>query len=571
MKNTNAPIENEQAEYRADHIELDELEQITQETEFYKIVIKKLVGRGSKIIVGPRGVGKTHHMRIAHRQCILQKRKPLSIYVSFSKYLRLEPLKGKTPIAMQYFHCWVLSKILLALKETCEILKSPLPEIDNYNEHLSWESLLTFSEQIEKQQQSSWHTNLLETLSVRLVEDIINDTARQQERKHTVLLCDDAALVLTRDYMLEFFDIFRSLKSSKISPKASVYPNTEFGPRFHLGHDAEPVPCWPSVIESGYEDLFNGIYEKRFSKPLKEDVKKCLMYASFGVPRAFINMINQYNLKKTNSDQQTVNAVIQEQAQLIKDEFYSLSRKQPQFKEFISTGNTLIENIVKELATENVQSLKSNKKQIILGIKQTKKEQNQTDKNLSVIIRFFEEAGLLRKESPVKHGQDRVYDRYVPHFTLLLANGGFQNGRSGFVSNFSESISFPKEKHPLRKNSFYDFMDESTFSKLSLSLPHCGNCNKPRSSQEQLFCMYCGTELINKSTFELLMGSKIESLPITTWLKEKIKQETDINTIGDVIHSLDPGQELRKAKGVGKVKASKVIKEALDWSDEYIQ
>lgn len=44
------------------------------------------------------------------------------------------------------------------------------------------------------------------------------------KRKRAILLLDDAALTLTKEYMIEFFDVFRSLKTISISPKASVYP-----------------------------------------------------------------------------------------------------------------------------------------------------------------------------------------------------------------------------------------------------------------------------------------------------------------------------------------------------------
>jgi hypothetical protein len=558
-------------EYRADNIELDELEQITQQAEFYKIVVKKLMTRGAKVIIGPRGVGKTHHMRIAHKNCLASKSKPLSIYVTFSKYLRLEPLKNTTTIAIQFFHCWVLSKMLIALKNTCTDLNIEPPQIDLFSEDLKWESIQLFCDQIEKQQQQEWHQKILETISVNLVNNMIEEVMILSGRKHTVLLCDDAALVLTKDYMIEFFDIFRSLNSAKISPKASVYPSTEFGPRFHLGHDAESVPCWPSILMDDYEELFEGIYNKRFSRELKEDTKKCFMYASFGVPRAYINLINQYNLTSGTSEQQRVNIVIQSQAQLIKDEFLTLAIKQPQFKNYVQAGHDLIENIVREVANENKKSLTNGKKQIVLGIKQNHTEETQLTKNINIIVKFFEETGLLQKASPVKHGDKRVYERYVPHFTLLLSEGAFQRGRSGYVTSFSESIGFTKEKHPIRKNSFSDLMEEDLLSNINLDLPNCSSCNNPRDNENQMFCMYCGTELINKSTFKSLVNSTVDSLPITSWLKTKIKNETKVTTIGDLVLSTNPAQELRKARGVGKVKASKVISEAQDWFDEYLQ
>ena len=255
----------EELEYRADHMTLDELERITAETKFYGNVVNKLLARGSKLIVGPRGVGKTHHMRIAFKQSINNKSGSLPIYISFSKYLRLEPLKNKTSIALQYFHCWVLSKILLGVKETLLTGDFDNVSVTDLLAKIDWEDLQLFCEQIEKQQTRDWQNSLLENISVDKVSNFIEKALDATKRKHAILLCDDAALVLTKDYMFEFFDIFRSLKSSKISPKASVYPNTEFGPRFHVGQDAESISCWPSITDNEYEKLFEDIFENEMN------------------------------------------------------------------------------------------------------------------------------------------------------------------------------------------------------------------------------------------------------------------------------------------------------------------
>jgi hypothetical protein len=557
-------------EYRADHLELDELERITTETNFYSTVVKKLISRGSKVIVGPRGVGKTHHMRIAYKKCLSSKSKPFPVYVSFSKYLRLEPLRNTSTIAIQFFHCWVLSKILLAVKKTLEDLDSITENSEFPCEELTWESIQLFCDQIEKQQQLPWHESVLNFVSINLVSEYIENVISACGRKQCILLCDDAALVLAQDYMIEFFDIFRGLNSIKISPKASVYPNTEFGPRFHLGHDAEAVPCWPPILDDSYEELFKGIYTKRFTSEIKEDVLKCLMYASFGVPRAFINLINQYNLDESTSTQKKVNTIIEDQSNLVSEEYLTLAIKQPQFKNYVHAGKSLLDTLIKELSLENQDALKQNAKQLIIGIKQDNNLSVKVNKNISIIIRLLEETGLLQKISPVKHGKGRVYDRFIPHFTLLIAEGAFQRGKSGYVTNFSESINFKSVKHPFRKNSFAEFDTDNILDTVFLDLPNCSNCQTPRTSEDQRFCMNCGSELINKSTFNSLISNTIESLPITKWLKNKIITDTDLKTIGDIVLSSNAGQELRKAKGIGEVKATKVITQAESWMDEYL-
>lgn len=562
-------------EYRADHMTLDELARITAETKFYGNVVNKLLARGSKLIVGPRGVGKTHHMRIAFKKSINNKNGPLPIYVSFSKYLRLEPLKNKTAIAIQYFHCWVLSKILLATMDT---LKS-----GNFNEFLinellgeiNWEDLQLFCEQIEKQQTREWQNSLLESISVDSVTLFIEKALSVTNRKHVILLCDDAALVLTKDYMLEFFDIFRSLKSSKISPKASVYPNTEFGPRFHMGQDAESISCWPSITDNEYEKLFEDIYQKRYSIELKDDIKKCFMYAAFGVPRAFINLVNQFNHESSKGQQNQINTVLVKQSDMILQEFLSLATKQPQYKFYVQTGYDLFNKIIATMVKENKEALAKNEQQFILGILKDHDDGKKLTKDLKIITRLLEETGLLARVGEVKHGQSssgkpRVYERFIPHFTLLINEGGYQIGRSSLNSNFAQYINYPKSKHPCRKNSFADFLEIAELEKLSLDLPPCSRCSNPRSDIAQRFCMYCGNELINKSTFEELISRKIEDLPLSEWLKSKILKETRIETVADIIFENNPAQELRKAKGVGEKRALKVIEEATRDIEEFL-
>ncbi|URM41975.1 hypothetical protein [Acinetobacter sp. AS23] len=562
----------EELEYRADHMTFDELEKITVETKFYNDVVNKLLGRGSKLIIGPRGVGKTHHMKIAYKKSLSEESKSFPIYVSFSKYLRLEPLKNSTSIAIQYFHCWVLSKILIAINETLDQIKTPKP--DNFL-GIDWEDISIFCEQIEKQQTREWQDILLEKISVHSVSNYIEKILEKVNKKHCILLCDDAALVLTKDYMIEFFDIFRALKSSKISPKASVYPNTEFGPRFHVGQDAESISCWPSIMDDEYINLFEEIYKKRFSNEIKDDVKKCFMFAAFGVPRAFINLLNTYNLTNEHTNQSRVNTVIREQADTILQEFKALSTKQPQYKNYVQAGFDIFTKIVSEISRVNKEALNKEKQQICLGILQDHIDSTKVNRDLSIIIRLLEETGLLLRAGTVRHGKQaddipRVYERYIPHFTLLLNEGAYQLGRSGYINNFSEYINYPKEKHPHRKNSFAEFIPKEQLENLSLELPSCGQCGNPRRDIDQKFCMFCGSELINKSTFEELISRKVIDLPLSPWLKRKIAEETRIETVADIILSSNPAQELRKARGVGERRASIIIEEAKRGMEEFL-
>lgn len=108
---------------------------------------------------------------------------------------------------------------------------------------------------------------LISILSISTVTEAIERIAKILNRNRSILMLDDAALSLTPEYLVEFFDIFRSLKSKLISPKASVYPGTtQYGPRFHIGQDAEMVECWMSVENNTYSSFMDSLIKKRFNQ-----------------------------------------------------------------------------------------------------------------------------------------------------------------------------------------------------------------------------------------------------------------------------------------------------------------
>lgn len=559
------------AEYRADYIELSKLSDLTSESPFYQNVLDKLLARGAKVIVGPRGCGKTHHMKLAYMRSISSKKLPFTCYVSFSKYLRLEPLKNITPRSMEFFHCWILCKILIAARDSLHLqghqISTPLSKTNDIN--LSWESIQLFCEQLEKQQLSYIHEEIAQFISVNLVSEFLERASSQVNKKQIVVLCDDAALVLNKEYMIEFFDVFRSLKSINISMKASVYPNTDFGPRFHLGHDAEQVDCWPSVIHSDYETLFNGIYSKRFSFDIDEKILKLFIYAAFGSPRVLINMLNSYQESTGRTLQQKVNKVIESQSILIEQEYSSLSLKQPQLKKFITAGIEIINNISKQIASANVESLKKKHRQVVIGINFDKEVSPQIENTSKMIIRTLEEVGLLKRINEIRHGDGRTYHRFVPHFTLLIHHGAFQAGQSIVYNSFIDSMAFKQEKHPLRKNGLHEFYHTGKIADLRVDLPNCKSCGEPRISPTQKFCMECGAELVNESTYNLLMQQSINILPLPRARKEKLEKH-GITTISDLVADSRSGQRLLGISSIGRYRAGETISIAEKAVEEFL-
>ena len=101
-------------EERADQLSLDLIDASLADGDVFRRARTKLLARGAKLLVGPRGTGKTHIMRYTYAQAMKQQDKPLALYSTFNRYLNLEPLLKKSPDARQRFHSWVLAKLLVS-------------------------------------------------------------------------------------------------------------------------------------------------------------------------------------------------------------------------------------------------------------------------------------------------------------------------------------------------------------------------------------------------------------------------------------------------------------------------
>lgn len=553
-------------EERADYIPQDDILKWNVDIPYFHSIQKRLLEKGTKVIVGPRGTGKTHQMKVAHNNCLTDKNKPFSIYVSFSKYYYLEPLLSKNPAAITVFHTWVLCKIVLGTLDSIknmdkEILLEPFNEISNAD-------IEKFVAQAEKNIQESWHSDIIRNITIQAVLNFVTEVTTLFKRKRAILLLDDAALTLTKEYMVEFFDIFRSLKTMKISPKASVYPGTtEYGPRFHLKQDGDPFNVWFEPESTDYSDFIHQLCERRFNEiKIDDSIMELLKYASFGNPRAFITLLRDYDESNTKNRQVLFNNIIDTRCKLLKDEYLSIKQKLNQYGTIIDTGWEFFEKILNEVTTANKKVLinNENEKKLVIGLL------SYQDKSIERMIKFLIEAGLLYELSPVKHGENREYQRFIPHLIFLFQKRAFSKSK-GF--NVNEILTFLKKKnskHPIRKENIYNILDDNILKELKLDLPPCANCGANRLSENQKFCHACGNELISKSSFEKCMRLTIDELPLTEWQKEKIKKDTELKTVEDFVSISDIGDELRKPHGIGKKKADKIIKKVNKLIEEFL-
>ncbi|MEE3954135.1 hypothetical protein [Peribacillus frigoritolerans] len=196
-------------------------------------IIKKLMAHGPVLLKGGRGTGKSTLLLEANRRLNNDDNgsNALGIYLSL-RHLPLLRTRGK-----QYEY--ELLKILIdKIKDVAdrrynyEFMSSP----EVYDVH---RSLVAFSEEIGKR---------------------------------IVLFFDDAAHIGREAALEEFFDVFRTLSSSKVSCKAAIYPGvTRFGTRFDIYNDATVVEINRREDQEGFGDFFYTIMQTRFSKQLAEN------------------------------------------------------------------------------------------------------------------------------------------------------------------------------------------------------------------------------------------------------------------------------------------------------------
>jgi hypothetical protein len=548
-------------EDRSDYLRDEDIINWNVPNDFFQTIQNDLLSTGSKLLEGPRGTGKTHQMKIAYHKCITKgDNMPFAIFVTLNKYFHLEPLLTKDANAIRIFHSWVLSKIVIG---TCDFIAKVNPNYEvSLEEFYSADSEITLQklndfESIVESPYSVEQKNYDLSININIsnVSSFIERVTKELNRKRAIILLDDAALTLTPDYFVEFLDIFRSLKTKTIAPKASVYPGTtQYSPRFHVGHDAQIVDCWMSVENEKYDDFMTSLLQVRFSSHISTigpEIIDIIKYASFGVPRTLIGLLRAFQASKSieKTTQSRFNSVIAKRSFLMETEYLSLKKKMLQYEDIISAGWTFFKTIIGQIKEANKNL--TDEKLIEIGI--LEEDQKMPNRMLG----FLKEAGLLFEiKSTVKHGEQREYKRFIPHILFLIENRSFSKGR-GF--NAHETLSLLKSKarkHPLRRT-VATVLSKEDFQKLKLNLPPCQSCGMKRLTEDQKFCHNCGSQLLNKSAFEECMSMLISELPLTDWQKSKLNA-IQIKTIGDFLSLANPGGELRKARGIGKVKSEKI-------------
>ena len=225
-------------------------------------VLRKLMSHGPVLIRGGRGSGKSALLIEAHRrsQCVDNI---FSVYMSL-RYLPLLQSDGQEYI--------VIFCRLLMQEIASELLRRHIDVELRANDITSMQLALS-------------------KLSILL-------------GKRIVILFDDAAHIGREKPLEVFFDLFRTLSSSTVSCKASIYPGvTRFGVRFDVYNDSTVIDISRSDISSNtsyFYDVLALRYPELTSRTLFSDRLSSERFANLlgrsvvGNMRAFILACNRF-------------------------------------------------------------------------------------------------------------------------------------------------------------------------------------------------------------------------------------------------------------------------------------
>ena len=536
---------------RADYLDDEFIKSHNVHHPYLDKIQKELRGLGARLLRGPRGSGKTHQMKVCYLAALQRSQHPFPVYVSFNRYFRLEPLLGTAAHAKEIFHAWMLALIVSAAETTAQTLGTQDGSVPSLVDELG---LASFVETAESARYDTNHERILREQTPSRVVRHIEDLLDKSDRRRVVLLLDDAALTLTPAYMVEFFEVFRTLKTRRVSPKASVYPGTtEYGPRFHVPHDATPIDCWLDPSSSEYLDFTSEVLAKRLPAAslsgLSPEVLRILQYASFGIPRALIVLVQAMSDSEAKSTQAKLNGVLRARKEYLLAEYSSLAAKMPQYDTLIGHGKSLFLNAVDAIKTSNREKPHTT---IELGLPPT------TDTKLNRMIRFLVEAGLLYPLGVVSHGSDRQYERYVPHLSILISENAFSRTRGFAAKEVVGTLRSDQSKHPLRR-SYSTLLPNVALDQLELDLPPCQSCQEKRLTEHQKYCHSCGSKLIAESIYHRCLKIKLSDVPLPGTQSQRIAEFSNLDTISDLLALPQPATELRLIPTIGEKRAAGII------------
>lgn len=297
-----------------------------------------------------------------------------------------------------------------------------------------------------------------------------------------------------------------------------------------------------------------GLVEKRLPDELREKLKDrselvdLLALASFGLPRGFLNMLDELLSGKVT--RQVAESAISDHAESVRGIFKALSAKLPRYRHFVEIGRELESAIIRTLSTYNKLHSEPGKKTTVIALEEP------ISSPLDRMLNMLEYAGLVRSDTTVSRGIKGRFRRYTIHYSLMFTENALSLGKSYQLSAAIDALK-SKTSSAFARSKGTTLLGNNFETKCTLALPPCKSCGTSRLSEDQHFCMKCGTQLTDASVYEELLRASIDTLSLTKNKIDGIKKHTSIRTVHDILLD-DERQELWKVPGIGRVWAMRI-------------
>lgn len=521
-------------------------------------ILKKLSLGGAKLITGPRGCGKTTLMLKAYHSMESDRSVgSFPVYVNYKISLKLEPIYAEKPSATFWFKQWLIAKIYIGIYDT--LFQWNLADTVVLTKPKQFFVKLTA--QLELGMTPSDHTVNIDVSDLAVDIDKILGSANCGR---CVMLLDDAAHAFSAQQQRDFFELFRQLKSRNVAPKAAIYPGVTYIPGFQSGHDAEEIDVWIDPYSDGYLEFMDSLISKRVPRAVysvfssRQDYYKLACYAAFGMPRALLNMVrgfydvdpDQIVSKNVRFAFRDLNEGIKLSYQNTLNVFDSLRTKLPIYKDFIKQGNeslNVVLSAIKDYNREKPISMQS--VSIAFNV--------ESSPELDKLLGFYQYAGLMRFSNELKKGVKGNFKVFRVHIAALVDSNAIFGGRALNAERYVNALA-TRNAHAYTRIGLSTLLGgKSPQSCLNLSLAPCSKCATPRPSQDARFCASCGQPFRNASIFDSISEQPIDVLRLTGTRVTKIKRNSAIRTIKDVLMD-HTGAELRKVPQVGPVWSKRI-------------
>lgn len=522
-------------------------------------IVRRLSVGGAKLLVGPRGCGKTTLMLKAYYSLLRNhEAHTLPVYVNFKLSLKLEPLYINTPNATFWFRLWLNLKIYEGIfKSIGDSDRFELPS--GIPKAVDVDSTLTSIEagKVNTGQETQAYT-------MQGLSDSVGRVLEANGLTRCVLLLDDAAHAFSPRQQEDFFEFFRQIKSREISPKAAIYPGiTAHSPTFHVGHDAEQIDAWVRPDRPGYVEFMRTLAVKRFNGELPTTLTSTpqalefLAFAAFGIPRSFLNMLRTIYLDETSLsssnvtlDRRKLLAVAKQSTDLAHKVYDSLEFKIPAYAKFVSAGERIYQKLLDTLKEFNRKREEDNQA-LEIGLKRP------VPAEIEKVFGFFQYAGLLLPSGTNRRGEKGAFDLYMVHFGDLVTENAIIGRRTKSLPVFVTAFTAQTHQAWPRISSDTLVKPDGFQSLFRLTLPHCQSCGAERANEHARFCQNCGAQLKTASLYDELINQNIDILPLSSRMVTRIKQNSNIRTVKDILIDTDR-TNLRSIHLIGPVRAARI-------------